>query len=211
MSFIERKRRARPITREQLLALPNLLTYGRIAVVPLVVLLMLGINDADPSSLRLNQFLGWVTTLVLTAAGISDIVDGYYARKYGATSSFGKFLDPLADKLIAFAILIMLIPLRRLAAWVVVILMTRDITITALCSLAVGEGLEISASEWGKRKTLMQNFAMGFLLIHYPFHEIQCHQVGMILIGMTLFISVGSGLHYIWTFFSEVLQKKRGS
>ena len=211
---MERHRRRRPpLTRDQLLGIANYLTYGRIVVVAIVVLLLLWINDQDPLLLKRNLLFSWISTILITLAGISDAVDGHYARKYGVVSSFGKFLDPLADKLLSISVLIMFVQLGRISAWIVVLFVARDVTITALRSMAVAEGIEISASWLGKRKTLIQTIALGFLSAHYPIPilNLDPHAIGLSLIWVTLFVSLGSGLHYFWAFFSEVLKRKKKS
>ncbi len=209
MSFIEKRLSSRkPLTRDQLLGIANYLTYARIAMVPVVVLVMMGINDAFPAREALNRFLSWLAMILFVTAQSSDIVDGYYARKYGIVSVFGKFIDPLADKLLSISILIMLVPLGRVSAWVVVILMARETTITALRGIAAAEGIEISASDWGKAKTIIQSIALGFLLVHYPVGPIQVRAIALALLWMTVGISLVSGVHYIMTFFREVVQDK---
>ncbi len=209
MSFVERRwRPRRPLTRDQLLGIANYLTYARIAIVPLVVLLMMGINDFS-NRLVTNEFLSWLSALLFIAAMISDVVDGYYARKYGVVSSFGKFIDPLADKLLSMTVLIMLIPLKRIAAWMVVLLIAREVTITALRSIAASEGVEIAASDWGKKKTAIQTCALAALMIHYPFWGLHPRPVGLVLLWGTLAISLGSGIHYVFKFFEEVLEKQK--
>jgi CDP-diacylglycerol--glycerol-3-phosphate 3-phosphatidyltransferase len=175
--------------------------------VPVIMLLIAAIDEGGRDSL--NRFLCVIATVFFTLAQISDVVDGYYARKYGVISSFGKFIDPLADKLLSMSTLIMLIPLQRIAAWFVVLLMAREVTITALRGMAAAEGIEIAASDWGKKKTMIQSFAIGALILHYPFFGIQFHRMGMVLLWLTLGISIGSGTHYFWAFFREILQRKR--
>jgi CDP-diacylglycerol--glycerol-3-phosphate 3-phosphatidyltransferase len=210
MPFVERRwRPRRPLTRDQLLGIANYLTYGRIAIVPVVVLFLMGINDFDPERVGWNKFFSWMAMLFFVLAQISDVIDGHYARKYGVVSSFGKFVDPLADKLMSMSVLIMLIPLGRIAAWMVVLLIARDVTITALRSIAASEGIEISASDWGKKKTLIQAFSLGFLLVHYPFWGLDPRPVGLVLLWATLIVSIGSGVHYVLTFFNEVLEKQK--
>lgn len=208
MPFMERRRKRRPLTREHLLGIANYLTYSRIAIVPVVVLLMMGINDFHLHHVMRNKWLSWIAMWIFTIAQLSDVVDGYYARKYDIVSSFGKFIDPLADKLLSMSILIMLIPLHRVAAWMVVLIMAREVTITALRSIAASEGIEIAASDWGKKKTLIQSFALGALLIHYPFWGLNPRPIGMLLLWLTLLISLGSGIHYVIAFFGEILEKK---
>ncbi len=212
MSFMERRRRPRrPLTKDQLLGIANYLTYGRIAIVPVVVLLTMGINEENTRRTALNHFLSWAAMALFAIAQLSDVVDGYYARKYGVISSFGKFIDPLADKLLSMSALIMLIPLQRIAAWMVVLLIARETIITALRSIAASEGIEIAASDWGKRKTAIQAFAIGFLLVDYPLGAFDTRLVGLVLVWLTLIISVGSGIHYGWVFFKEIFGKKQSS
>lgn len=207
--MMRRWRPRRPLTTDQLLGIANYLTYGRIAIVPVVVLVMLGIHDDRLSRHAWNLFLSWSAMALFTVAQISDMVDGYYARKYGVISSFGKFIDPLADKLLSMSVLIMLIPLHRIAAWMVVLLIAREITITALRGIAATEGIEIAASDWGKKKTFVQAVAIGALLAHYPFWKINPQRLGTFLIWLTMVISVGSGVHYVWTFFRTVIDEQR--
>src|SRR5262249_47328108 len=136
-SFLERRWRPRkPLTTDQLLGLANYLTYARIALVPLVVALLMGIQPYRLDRQSLNIFLSWTAMAFFVVAQVSDVIDGYYARKYGIASSFGKFIDPLADKLLSTAALIMLVELGRVAAWVAILLIAREITITALRGVA---------------------------------------------------------------------------
>lgn len=210
MSFMERRRRPRkPLTKDQLLGIANYLTYGRIAIVPVVVLLTMGINDLRADRLAWNLLLSWLAMAFFTVAMISDVIDGYYARKFGVISSFGKFIDPLADKLLSMSSLIMLIPLHRIAAWIVVVLIAREVTITALRGIAATEGIEIAASDWGKKKTFIQAVAIGSLLAHYPFWTINPQRLGTFLIWLTLVVSAGSGIHYVWVFFREVMSSHK--
>src|SRR5262245_34130136 len=121
MAFMERRwKPRRPLTTDQLLGIANYLTYGRIAVVPILVAVMAAIHPEG--DLGLNRALSWVAMALFTVAQISDVIDGYYARKYGVVSAFGKFIDPLADKLLSMSALVMLIPLQRIEAWFVVVL-----------------------------------------------------------------------------------------
>lgn len=210
MSFMERRwKPRRPLTKDQLLGIANYLTYARIVLVPVVIFLMMGINDFLSYRYSWNRFLSWSAMALFTLAQLSDVVDGYYARKYGVVSSFGKFLDPLADKLLSMSVLIMLIPLHRISTGIVILLVARETIITALRGMAASEGIEIAASDWGKKKTVTQSFALGALLVHYPFWGIHPRAIGLFLLWLTLIISIGSGIHYVVSFFKEVL-KNRG-
>jgi CDP-diacylglycerol---glycerol-3-phosphate 3-phosphatidyltransferase len=205
-SFLERRWRPRkPLTTDQLLGIANYLTYARIALVPIVVALLMGVQPYRLDRQSLNVFLSWTAMFFFVVAQISDVIDGYYARKYGVTSSFGKFIDPLADKLLSTAGLIMLVELGRVSAWVAILLIAREITITALRGVAASEGLVLAASDWGKKKTVILSVALGCLMVHYPFWGMDPQRIGMALLWLTLAVSMGSGAHYVWTFFRTVM------
>ncbi|MDO8461827.1 MAG: CDP-diacylglycerol--glycerol-3-phosphate 3-phosphatidyltransferase [Deltaproteobacteria bacterium] len=209
MSWLEKRPFfRRRLERREMLGLPNYLTYGRIAVIPIIVGLMMTINDNDGRFNNWDYLASAMATVLFVIAALSDVVDGYYARKYNFCSSFGKFIDPLADKLLSTAVLILLIPLHRIAGWVVVILLSREITITTLRAIAADEGIVIAASQWGKYKTIMQNFALGFLIFHYPALGIKPWLIGNWLLFFAILLSVGSGLHYGLSFFREALMRK---
>ena len=210
MAFTERRwKPRRPLTIDQLKGRANYLTYGRIALVPIIIFCMYGIDDFDPKRLSFNEFLSWVSMILFAVAMISDMVDGYYARKYGVVSSFGKFIDPLADKLLSMSVSIMLVALHRLPAWIVILLIARDVTVTSLRSISASEGMVLAASDWGKKKTLAQSFGLCFLLVHYPLAHFNVEKIGIILLWLTVLISIGSGAHYVVTFFREVLEKSQ--
>ena len=207
---MEHRRRSRkPLTTDQMLGIANYLTYARMAVVPVVVLVMMGMNDHVPYHYLVNRVLSWTAMALFAVTQASDAVDGYYARKYGVVSSFGKFMDPLADKLLSMSVFIMLVSLQRVSAWMVVLLMAREVSVTALRGIAASEDIEIAASDWGKKKTFLQSFALGALLIHYPFWGIHPRAVGVVLLWGTIVISVGSGIHYVSGFFKEVLKNQK--
>ena len=140
--------------------LPNLLTFGRVVAIPFFVWLL----DA-PTPVR-----GFWACIVFTAAAITDMLDGYLARKLGVVSVLGKFLDPLADKLIVMAALVWMVPMGRIPAWVVVLLLAREISVTGLRSVAASEGVVISAGQEGKTKTALQMIGIVALVLGYPYH-----------------------------------------
>ncbi|OGP13698.1 MAG: CDP-diacylglycerol--glycerol-3-phosphate 3-phosphatidyltransferase [Deltaproteobacteria bacterium RIFCSPLOWO2_02_FULL_50_16] len=208
MSWLE-KRPKRPLTtREEFTGLPNYITYFRIFSVGILVLLIMLIQP-ERETLRFNILVSWISMIIFVIAQTTDGVDGFVARKYNLTSTFGKFIDPLADKLLSLAVLVMLIPLARVEAWIVVVLISREMCITALRGIAASEGIVMSASQYGKQKTFLQSFAIGFLLVHYPFLGIDPQLVGTILIWMTALLSLGSGVHYTWVTFKVIFAKKR--
>ncbi|TYP00348.1 CDP-diacylglycerol--glycerol-3-phosphate 3-phosphatidyltransferase [Geothermobacter ehrlichii] len=187
--------------------LPNLLTMGRILAVPLVAWLLT--YDSRAAGM-------WAAS-VFGLAAITDAFDGWLARKWQVVSVFGKFLDPLADKLLVMAVMIMLIPLGRVPAWMVLVILSREIIITGLRSIASSEGVVIDASPLGKYKTIFQMSALPGLMLHYDFYwffglpielfHVDMHKVGMFFFVIALVLTVVSGLDYLVRFFSVISRK----
>ncbi len=191
-------------------SVPNQITYGRIILIPIIVGLLAMIEPAG--SVVDNQCYGLWATILFGIAGISDLVDGYYARKYGAVSLLGKFIDPMADKLIHMATLVMLVPLHRVPAWLVVVFLFREIFISGIRAVAAGEGLIIDAASWGKKKTAWFNFGIGGMIYYYPAFpgrsfEINIHAAAMVCFGIGLIYSVISALQYTTHFYNLVKHK----
>ena len=127
--------------------LPNLLTVFRILLVPvLVVVLLSEVFDTD-----------WPAAVVFAVASATDVADGYLARRNDDVTTFGKLMDPLADKLLVTAALVSLVALDRLAAWVAMVIIAREFAVTGLRQLAVEQGHVVAASGWGKLKTVFQD------------------------------------------------------
>lgn len=185
----------------QLLNLPNILTLSRIVAVPVVVVLLL---------FESKQACFWAA-IVFLAASLTDWLDGYLARKWEIVTVLGKFLDPLADKLIVMAALIMLIPLDRVPAWAVFIILARDIIVSGIRSIASSEGIVIDASPLGKYKTIFQMIALVALLLHYEYYWFfgvqfdflyaSMHNVGIVIFYIALLLTVWSGVDYFAKFF----------
>jgi CDP-diacylglycerol--glycerol-3-phosphate 3-phosphatidyltransferase len=183
------------------LNLPNLLTLGRVAAIPVVVVLMF--SDSRISGM-------WAASIFGIAA-VTDFVDGWLARKWGVVTVLGKFLDPLADKLIVMAALIMLIPLDRVPAWAVFMILAREMIITALRSIASAEGIVIDASELGKYKTIYQMVAIPGLMLHYDFYwffglewsflQVNMHNFGTFFFCIAFTLTLWSGFDYMRKFF----------
>ena len=176
--------------------LPNSLTLFRVACIPVLVILLFFPN-------KLTSFLA---ALVFGLASISDLLDGFLARRQQLVTTFGKFLDPLADKLIVSAALIMLIPLGRAPAWMVVVIVGRELAITGLRSMAVSEGKVISADELGKKKMVFQIVAILGLLLHYEYFGINFHAVGMFFMWLAVILTLWSGFNYFRRFW-DVLEE----
>ncbi len=176
--------------------LPNSLTLFRVACIPVLVILLFFPHKAT----------SFVAALVFALASISDLLDGFLARRQQLVTTFGKFLDPLADKLIVSAALIMLIPLGRAPAWMVVVIVGRELAITGLRSMAVSEGKVISADELGKKKMVFQIVAILGLLLHYDYFGINLHAVGMFFLWLAVILTLWSGFNYFRRFW-DVLEE----
>lgn len=197
--------------KQELFNLPNMLTLARIAAIPVVMLL---IWNGD----RINcVYAGWL----YAAATITDFFDGWLARRQGLVTVMGKFLDPLADKLIVMAMLVLLVGLHRVPGWIVVILLAREMTINGLRAIASSEGLVIPAGNLGKYKTAFQMLGVLFLVIHYPapvrllwFMDpvwINFNLAGFWVLVISLVFSIWSMLGYFQRFFSAVDAKRRAA
>jgi CDP-diacylglycerol--glycerol-3-phosphate 3-phosphatidyltransferase len=163
---------------------------GRILIIPLVLWLL---DRGAPSDCV-------VAALIYSAAAITDLLDGYLARRMNIVSLLGKFLDPLADKLLVMATLIWLIPMGRIPEWTVVLLIAREISITALRSIASSEGLIIASDRTGKQKTAFQMAGILCLMLGYPYHL----SLGVVDLGVVDLVLVGRALVYLSLVYSIV-------
>ncbi|MBR4169516.1 MAG: CDP-diacylglycerol--glycerol-3-phosphate 3-phosphatidyltransferase [Lachnospiraceae bacterium] len=141
--------------------LPNKLTVIRAAVVPVFVFFLLGRELFGPNYLWLAD---WIALFIFIAASLTDLFDGKLARKYNLVTNFGKFMDPLADKLLVCSALICLVHLGRLWAWIAIIIIAREFIISGFRLIASDQGIVIAASMWGKVKTVIQMVMIGFLI-----------------------------------------------
>jgi len=175
--------------------LPMLLTWARIAMIPLVVgVFYLPETWLGPSTRNV------VACVLFALAAITDAVDGWLARRYGQTSRFGAFLDPVADKLMVCAALVVLLELGRVDAFVALVIIGREITVSALREWMAQTGASASvAVNWlGKLKTIVQMVAIPVLLFHDPlFGVIPVRQIGTVLIYVATVLTVYSMLLYL--------------
>ncbi len=181
------------------LNLPNLLTLFRILTVPVVVLLLYTPEGRDISFSR-----SLAAMILFTVSSFTDLFDGYIARRYQMVTSLGKLLDPLADKLLVCAAIVMLIPSGRVPAWMVVIIVGREIGVTALRGVASTEGLVIAASSLGKAKTVLLSIGVGALILNYPILGIDVHLLGMLFLVAGLILTAWSGMDYFFRFVKEI-------
>jgi CDP-diacylglycerol--glycerol-3-phosphate 3-phosphatidyltransferase len=167
---------------------PNILTACRFAIVP-VLLLMLQPGRGDVVALA--------AFFLFLAGALTDLADGYLARKYGIESVLGKLMDPLADKMLVATPLIMLIPLDRIPAWVSLLIISRELAVTGLRGLAAASGIVVSASGLGKIKSVFQYTALCILIfpmgiLPLPF----LHDLGRIILYVSLLLTLWSGFDY---------------
>ena len=178
--------------------LPNTITLLRLAVIPVLFFLLL-----NP-----GRILSMVIAVLFIIAAITDLIDGYVARKYNIVTTMGKFLDPVADKLIVTTAMIMMIPIGRIPAWIVVLIIMRDLLVDGLRSIASAEGLVIDASRLGKQKTLCQIVAVSALLIHYDtVFGLDAHAVGIVVLYLALALTMWSGADYFIKFYKKKMGK----
>lgn len=194
--------------REDIVNLPNLLTLFRIVLIPVVCML---IYDGSPQSCMLAFSF-------FAVASFTDWLDGYIARKRNLVSITGKFLDPLADKLLVMAVLVFLVALGRVDQWLVAVIVGREITITSLRAMAASEGMVIAAGEGGKFKTAFQMLGLIGLIVHYTYEvnygfttlHFNFHRVGFYLLLISVLFSLSSAGEYIRGFL-KALEHRDGA
>jgi CDP-diacylglycerol--glycerol-3-phosphate 3-phosphatidyltransferase len=205
--MVDKKARRQSI-RQDALNIPNLLTTTRIVMIP-VCLAFLG--EDTPRA-------GFWATIVFTLAALTDLIDGWLARKMNIVSVLGKLLDPLADKLIVMACLVWMVPMGRIPAWVVVLLLGRDIAVTGLRSVAASEGVVIAAGEEGKAKTALQMIGIICLILGYPYHlsylgidlgAVDLVHAGRMLVYLSIIFSLASAAQYVRLFVLAVEAKDK--
>ena len=179
---------------QHLTGLPNLLTYFRMATIPVIVVVLAPPASAESLNLAFALFL---------VASITDYLDGILARRHNLVTSIGKLLDPLADKLLTSAVMIMLIPLGKIPAWLVLIIIGRDITITGLRSIAAGQGLILDASRTGKNKMISQTVGLCFLLLTISGVEHLFDAIGMVFLWISVVLSYWSARDYCLQFYRQ--------
>jgi CDP-diacylglycerol--glycerol-3-phosphate 3-phosphatidyltransferase len=183
--------------RREIFNIPNTITLMRISVVPFLFILL-----TEP-----GEFWSLILAILFALASITDMLDGYLARKYNMITTMGKFLDPLADKLIVNTAMILMIPIGRIPAWIVAVTIIRDLIVDGIRSIASSEGFYIHASRLGKQKTIAQLFAVTALMIYYPFFGINSHLVGMVILYIGLLLTLYSGTDYFIRFYRRARKK----
>ena len=181
-----------------MLTLADKFTLSRVAAVPVLVILLYFTS-------RLTCLAAF---LVFLLASLTDMLDGMIARRTKTVSNFGKFLDPLADKVLVLAALVMLVQLGWVEAFVVIIILTREIAVTGLRAMASDNGIVIPADRYGKLKTITQIAALCPLLLHYPWLGFDPAPAGEIILYIALVLTVFSGINY-WRSFNAVYSREK--
>lgn len=178
--------------------LANKLSLLRILLTPLVVALL--------------YFPGPVAcvlaVLVFIFASITDWLDGYIARHSNMVTSMGKFLDPLADKLLICSVLIMFVKLDWAPAWVVITIICRELVVTGLRAIAIDEGIVLAADRFGKAKTVLQMCAIVPITLHYPIFGLEVWPLGEFVLYAAMCVALYSGVNYCLKFFADTQKKE---
>ena len=191
--------------KEDAFNLPNIITMFRIVMIPVVMLML---QEGTPA---MNFWAGWAYTF----ATVTDALDGYLARKRGLVSVLGKFLDPLADKLLVMATLVLMVGMGRVPAWIVVVILARELSISMLRMIASSEGVVIAAGEGGKAKTALQMVAVLFLMLHHRYlvdfwfleAAVDFNYAGLMLLYLSVFFAITSAGEYVKLFVEAVEAK----
>jgi CDP-diacylglycerol--glycerol-3-phosphate 3-phosphatidyltransferase len=168
--------------------LPMQITWFRIGMVPIIVAFLW------PNQLTSNL----IAAFLFIIASISDYYDGYFARKYDAISNMGKFMDPIADKILVTSILVMLIPLNKIDPLMVIVILARDTFISGIRSVAAADGIIIDAKPAGKWKTALQMIAIPAVMIDDRVFDVPFDKIGYWVLWISVILSVTSGLQYYW-------------
>jgi CDP-diacylglycerol--glycerol-3-phosphate 3-phosphatidyltransferase len=173
--------------------LPNKLTVLRVIMVPFFVFFML--TDVGGAANK------WIALAIFVIASLTDMLDGKIARKYNLVTNFGKFMDPLADKMLVSSAFICLVAQNKIAAWIVIVIIAREFVISGFRLVASDSGVVIAASYWGKFKTNFQMFAIILLMLNlgenFPAYAGGIHIAEQILIYIALILTIVSLVDYL--------------
>src|SRR6478752_7283565 len=199
-----------PASPARAFALPNLLTYGRIAAVPVVVACMYW-----QAILEYGLWLRWVALFVFIAAGLTDVLDGYVARAYGQLSSFGRMLDPIADKLLVSSCLLMLAAdgtIRGWALWAAIVILCREILVSGLREYLAALRVSVPVTKLAKWKTTVQLIAIGFLLAGEAGDQVIpfTTQLGLLLLWVSAIFTIYTGWDYFRAGIHHLIEEDGG-
>jgi len=183
------------LNRQKIMSLPNEVTIIRIAAIPIILLLL---YTPGPT-------YSIITAILFLLVAGTDTLDGYLARRRGMVTTLGKFLDPLADKLLIVTSLIALITARGIPTWMVIVIVGREIAVTGLRGIATTQGIIISASILGKYKTVFEVASITLMIFDGNYSKFDFYQVGMGLLWIALAVAVISGVDYFKRFLKSVI------
>lgn len=180
--------------------LPNKITVSRILLIPIFIIFMIvdfkmGTLYIGGTELSVEHLIG---ALLFIIAAATDWFDGHLARKHNLITNMGKFLDPLADKLLVSAALVILVELGAVPSWVVIIIISREFAVTGLRLILAGGGEVVAANQLGKIKTATQLVAIASLLMNNIFFEAFGIPFGLIMLYIALFYTIWSGIDYFY-------------
>ena len=170
--------------------LPNKLTIFRVILIPFFIVFLL---VPDMPFLPSTEWGEWIALAIFVIASLTDMLDGKIARKYNLITDFGKFMDPLADKLLVCSAMIALIEMNRIPSWVVIIIIAREFIISGFRLIASDNGVVIAASYWGKFKTTFQMIMICLMIANFP----QLQILTDIIMWIALILTVVSLIDYL--------------
>src|SRR5574337_1302487 len=181
---------------QESLNLPNFLTLVRILLIPVFIVLF--VNPTPDQSLA--------AAIIFTVAAVTDMLDGYIARRTGQVTKLGKLLDPIADKLLVLSALILLMNVDRVSALVAILIIAREVAVTGIRAIAASEGLIMSAEVTGKYKMALQVIAIVLLILEGTVVEVigNLHLAGIVTLYLSLILGYVSGAQYVWNFWRQV-------
>jgi CDP-diacylglycerol--glycerol-3-phosphate 3-phosphatidyltransferase len=184
---------------QESLNLPNFITLTRILLIPVFVVLF--VTPTPNRSLT--------AALVFVVAAVTDLLDGYLARRNGQVTTLGKLLDPIADKLLVLSALILLVNVDRVSALVAILIIAREVAVTGVRAIAAGEGMVIASETTGKYKMALQVVAIVLLILEGTFMSDfgNLHLAGIVTLYLSLVLGYISGGHYVWSFWKQVVAK----
>ena len=190
--------------------IPNKITISRILLIPFFVIVMMfdfgwGTMSLFGAEMPVHHFIG---ALIFIIASTTDWVDGYYARKYNLVTTLGKFLDPLADKLLVSAAFILMVELKMAPAWIIIIIISREFAVTGLRLILAGGGEVVAANQLGKIKTWAQIVAIAAALLHDTIFTLVGIPFASIMLYVALFFTLWSGWDYFYLNRRVLLESK---
>ncbi len=185
--------------------IPNILTVSRIVLILIFVVLAANAGEPDETPTHAESVIRWIAYSLAIIAAVTDLLDGYLARKWNQVTDFGKLMDPLADKILVMSAMLMAVEFQLMPAWIAVAVLTREFMVTGLRSLAAQKNIVIAADGWGKIKTVLQMLMLALAgaawvgLFDLARHGWQWYVWNGFLIGIVA-VTVFSGCAYFYRY-----------